>query len=486
MRSRLTGVGVAILLASVALVVPATAGHAAEGLTATIEQQGVWPTGYLGHVTVRNPGTAPVTGWQVEFDLPSGTEITSLWLAGLVRSGRHHVFTNHSYNATVPAGGSQSFGFITSGTGLPTGCLVNGAPCDGQAPPPSPSPSPPPPPPGPVPPPPPPPIPPPVPDPEPPPPVPPGGRLVEVSTSEQLQAALDDAQPGDVISVARNTYRGQFRMEGKHGTVDLPIVIDGSRHAVPPTLRNVFETTPGVGLEIVDSSYVHVKDFEITGHRSAIVAERVTFSRFEQIGVRDVDAEGLVLRDFSSDNVVRFVGVTRTGQLDPAHGTAITIGTENSLWEGGQPDRSDRNQILRTTFNVTGADKFILLHEGSSDGVVRDANFVGGLGGPGSWIDVRGNNYLIAESTGRNSAPNGDPEMLRNGFETNVMVAGWGCGNVFDANWLELNGVGDYGIRIHEPVGDCAGNPNVVYDNNTVTDSVVGVSNVPLTPAPPA
>jgi hypothetical protein len=475
MRSRLTGVGVALILASVALVAPGTAGYAAEGLSASFEQQGVWPTGYLGQVTVHNPGTSAVAGWRVEFDLPDGTEITSHWLAQLDRTGGHHVFTNHGYNATVPAGGSQSFGFVATGTGTPTGCLVNGAPCDGQPPPPPP----------PVPPPPPPPIPPPAPDPEPPPPVPPGGRLVEVSTPAQLQAALDDAQPGDVISVARNTYHGQFRMVGKHGTAELPIVIDGSRHAVPPNLSGGAETTPGAALEIVDSSHIHVADLEIHNHLTGLVAEGVTFSRFSEIEVRDVDGGGLVLRGSSSDNVVRFVNVRRTGELDPARGAAVTIGTENGLWGGGQPDRSDRNQILSSSFIDIAAERALLIHEGSSDGVVRDVHFSGGVGGPGSWIDVRGNNHLIAESSGSNAAPNGDPETLANGFETNLTLAGWGCGNVFDMNLLELNGVAEYGVRIGLPVSACGGNPNLVYDNNHVEDAVVGVSNVPLTPAPP-
>jgi hypothetical protein len=44
-------------------------------------------------------------------------------------SGFQGTFTDRGYNATVPAGSSTSFGFIVAGTGAPTGCTVNGAPC---------------------------------------------------------------------------------------------------------------------------------------------------------------------------------------------------------------------------------------------------------------------------------------------------------------------------------------------------------------------
>jgi hypothetical protein len=112
---------------------------AATGLTATLQITDDWGTGYAGTYTIRNGGTTSVTGWKLEFDLPADTTVRKFWTANMARSGTHWVFTNQSYNGTIPAGGSQAFGFNTVGAGRPSNCLVNGAPCAGGTPSPSPS-----------------------------------------------------------------------------------------------------------------------------------------------------------------------------------------------------------------------------------------------------------------------------------------------------------------------------------------------------------
>jgi len=98
----------------------APAAQAATGLTASYQVTDDWGTGYAATYTIRNSGTTSATGWKVEFDLPSTTTVRKFWTAGMTHSGTHWVFTNLSYNATVPAGGgTQPFGFNTS------------EPCDG-------------------------------------------------------------------------------------------------------------------------------------------------------------------------------------------------------------------------------------------------------------------------------------------------------------------------------------------------------------------
>jgi Cellulose binding domain/F5/8 type C domain len=124
-------VGAALALAPVA--------SAAVALTASYVVTDDWGTGYAATYTVRNSGTTSASSWKVEFDLPSTTTVRKYWTAGMTHSGTHWVFTNLSYNATVAAGGTQTFGFNTNGEGRPSNCLVNGVPCSGAAPSPSPS-----------------------------------------------------------------------------------------------------------------------------------------------------------------------------------------------------------------------------------------------------------------------------------------------------------------------------------------------------------
>jgi chitodextrinase len=128
-RARLAG---ALLLLPLAfLVLPVTSAYAASG-TATFTKTSTWDTGYQAQYTITNTGTTAVSGWTVEFDLPSGTTAGTYWDATLTQTGSHYAFKNRDYNGSIAPGASTSFGFVASGTGTPTGCTLNGASCTGD------------------------------------------------------------------------------------------------------------------------------------------------------------------------------------------------------------------------------------------------------------------------------------------------------------------------------------------------------------------
>ncbi|MFH8410251.1 glycosyl hydrolase family 18 protein [Streptomyces sp. NPDC018019] len=124
-----------ILSVAAALTGPASPARAAGTLTAafTTEDNGSW---WKGTYVVRNGGSAAVTGWTLEFDLPAGVTISGHYNGGATVDGRHVTVRNAHYNATVPAGGSTdpfSYWFIANGpVGTPTTCTVNGDKCDGS------------------------------------------------------------------------------------------------------------------------------------------------------------------------------------------------------------------------------------------------------------------------------------------------------------------------------------------------------------------
>jgi chitinase len=124
-------VAAAALVAGGLAITPGAA-HAASTAVITIESQ--WSSGYTAAVTVRNPGTTPINGWRVEFDLPAGTTVSNAWNVALARSGAHYTLTPASWNAVIAPGGSATAGFVAAGTGKPAGCLLDGAPCDGSGP----------------------------------------------------------------------------------------------------------------------------------------------------------------------------------------------------------------------------------------------------------------------------------------------------------------------------------------------------------------
>ena len=122
-----------ICTATVALVLGVTAAPAAGagGVSATFTKGTDWGTGYEGKYTITNGGTSARSSWQVEFDLPSGHRISSLWDGSYTASGQH-VTVRNTWNGTIAPGASVSFGFNVAYSGAyaaPTNCTLDGGSC---------------------------------------------------------------------------------------------------------------------------------------------------------------------------------------------------------------------------------------------------------------------------------------------------------------------------------------------------------------------
>jgi chitinase len=142
MRSRgRIATGLAVVLAAAGIAVGVGSASAAGQVTAVFAKDSDWGTGYQGKYTITNGTDATVTSWRVEFDLPSGATLGTYWDVLISQNGSHYVATNRTYNGTLAAGASTSFGFIVTGSGAPTNCTVNGAPCGGGTPTTGPSPT---------------------------------------------------------------------------------------------------------------------------------------------------------------------------------------------------------------------------------------------------------------------------------------------------------------------------------------------------------
>jgi cellulase/cellobiase CelA1 len=90
-----------------------------------------WNTGFTGNVTI-NAGSSAVNGWTLGFTFPGNQQITSAWNATVTQSGTSVTARNASFNGSIPANGSTSFGFQGnySGTnGNPAGFTLNGTAC---------------------------------------------------------------------------------------------------------------------------------------------------------------------------------------------------------------------------------------------------------------------------------------------------------------------------------------------------------------------
>ncbi|MET8094560.1 glycosyl hydrolase family 18 protein [Micromonospora sp. NPDC005220] len=133
-RALWAGAVVAVTVAAV----PMTTAFGAGTVTTTFTKAQDWGTGHETKVTVTNGSSATVTTWRIEFDLPSGTTISSAWDADVTSSGNHYVAVKKSWAGPLAPGASFSWGY--NGTGAykaPLNCTVNGAACGGGTTPPT-------------------------------------------------------------------------------------------------------------------------------------------------------------------------------------------------------------------------------------------------------------------------------------------------------------------------------------------------------------
>ncbi len=91
-----------------------------------------WVGGFTASVDITSP--AAVNGWTLTWNFAAGQQVTSSWNTSLVQTGTAVSAKNVAYNATIPAGGTVSFGFQGTWTGTnpqPVNFALNGVPCNG-------------------------------------------------------------------------------------------------------------------------------------------------------------------------------------------------------------------------------------------------------------------------------------------------------------------------------------------------------------------
>ncbi|MFJ4833077.1 glycoside hydrolase family 6 protein [Streptomyces sp. NPDC088747] len=115
-----------------AAAIPADVGVAAIPCSVDYKVQSQWGAGFTGAVTITN-NSAAKSSWAVKWSYAGNQQVTSGWNAKLSQSGTAVTAANESYNASLPSGGSVSFGFNASYSGtnaLPTTFTLDGVTCN--------------------------------------------------------------------------------------------------------------------------------------------------------------------------------------------------------------------------------------------------------------------------------------------------------------------------------------------------------------------
>jgi hypothetical protein len=273
-----------------------------------------------------------------------------------------------------------------------------------------------------------------------------------VSTAAELTSALKAAKSSDVILIRPGRYTGRFTATAK-GTADAPITLCGTSGAV----LDGGGIEKGYVLHLDGAAHWVLGGFSVQNGQKGVMADRTTNSVIRNLTVSDIGDEGIHLRAESTDNQVLFNAVSGTGKHKAKFGEGIYIGTAKSNWcttNGCKPDASDRNLIEGNHISGTTAES-IDVKEGTTGGILRGNTLEGtGMTAADSWVDVKGNDWVIEGNTG-----SGSP---KDGFQTHQVVDGWGTGNVFAGNTAHL---GDQGVAF----AFAPALKNVLRCDNTVT-----------------
>jgi hypothetical protein len=304
-----------------------------------------------------------------------------------------------------------------------------------------------------------------------------GAQVVNVSTSTQLQTALDNAQPGQIIKMADGVYNrptGIFNITNKNGTASQPITLTGSRNAV----LTIGDSSTGYGLHVLNSKYVILKGFTTRLCKDGVMIDNSHYITIDSVQTVKSGNSGIHLRTYSSYCTINNCYLDSLGLDTPGFGEGIYVGSAYSNWPtytNGNPDTCNYNIITNNKFGSYVKAENIDIKEGTKYGVVRGNVFNGGgLNNDNfadSWIDVKGNYYIIEDNIGNNT--------LLDGFQTHIAQPGWGNYNRFSNNSMNVNASG-YGVRVQTSNSNGTALNNVICNDNIVTGAGSGASNVSL------
>jgi parallel beta-helix repeat protein len=237
-------------------------------------------------------------------------------------------------------------------------------------------------------------------------------RTINVSTAQQLDAAISNALAGDEIILAPGTYNvtrdtsgistkwdqreAQLRARNRSGTAQNPIVLRSADSENPAHILNE-RTATGITLHIWGGDYWIIQDLIVEGGQKGILLDDSNHSIIRGNFVHGVGMEAVHLRDGSSHCIIINNRITNTGLVNAGFGEGVYIGSANTTtaynWN------CDHNVISNNLIGPGISADPVDIKEGST-GTIVEYNIMRGAGITGansatSHIMNRGDDTVI-------------------------------------------------------------------------------------------
>ncbi|MER7172666.1 cellulose binding domain-containing protein [Streptomyces mesophilus] len=128
-------IGAVVAAAAVGTTVMVLSGTAqAAGAGAAYTKTSSWSGGYTGQYVITNDSDKSLGDWTLEFDLPAGTELSSLWNGDHTVEDGHVTVRPSAWDRDLAPGKAVTVGFVASGKGAdPSSCTIDGQDCSTEA-----------------------------------------------------------------------------------------------------------------------------------------------------------------------------------------------------------------------------------------------------------------------------------------------------------------------------------------------------------------
>ncbi|MCL1904394.1 MAG: right-handed parallel beta-helix repeat-containing protein [Oscillospiraceae bacterium] len=255
-------------------------------------------------------------------------------------------------------------------------------------------------------------------------------RTVNVSTQEQLSAALTSAKPGDEIVLESGVYlRSQTGRRGSRfyaniaGTQENPIYLRSADPENPSVLDGV-NAGSGYVLYLEESEYWVIEDIEVRNAQKGIVLDKSNHSIIRGCYVYNTGEEAIAIRDDSSYCLIEYTKVTNTG-LTGIYSEGIYIGSSYSNW-GSYGAACDYNTVSHCVLGPDIRAKAYTDKEGTTGNVVQCTTFFGkgmeNVNSSRSFMELQGNESIVRYNTFYRQGN----DNITAGIKIYGQVSGWG------------------------------------------------------------
>jgi hypothetical protein len=162
-------------------------------------------------------------------------------------------------------------------------------------------------------------------------------EVIYCSSTEEIQAAMRTAMPGDEVVIAPGTYVASSVYDAGHftalnnGTADEPIVVRSEDAQNPATLIGA-DISKWYVVRVLGDHWV-LKDLKMTNAQKGIMLDSSSFAHVLSCEVYNIGFECVHIRDGSDFVTIEQTHIHDCGKVNKGYGEGIYIGSDKTQWD---------------------------------------------------------------------------------------------------------------------------------------------------------